>query len=133
MKTSLLLGWNLFHIIKKALGTTTKGAARYPLGQNLKRLQVHYESAIDWIKNDKIDFKWDGDFAPSDADFQSRFDAFLKDERIEFEPYRFKDSVMEFVDGINADEEALISILFIGNEPDKQPTTVDEDAKSTSS
>ena len=40
---------------------------------------------------------------------------------------------MEFVDGINADEEALISILFIGNEPDKQPTTVDEDVKSTSS
>jgi hypothetical protein len=120
-----MLTWNLFHIVKKVHTQTEKGKVRYPFGQNLKRLQPHFDSALEWIRSDKLDHDWDGDEIPyGDREFVKRFDTYLKEEVVEFEPYYFPEALSEFIDGITGNEEPILALLYKENEPAKKEQEV---------
>lgn len=117
-KVQIFRAWQTLPILNELYASSTSGKLRYAVKQNAKGLASHHESCMEWIRNDKLDHKWEGDAIPfDDKDFVARFEEYLLSEMISFEPYRFSEELMQFADGITGVQEAALAWLFTENAP----------------
>lgn len=124
MKIAQILTWNTHAVLDQLYSVCKSGKLRYCLKENLKGLAVPRESINEWLRSDKMDFPkdWDGDLIPFGNEvFKARFEDYLKNEVVDFEPYYFSEKLMEFADGIDGTQEMQLSWLFTENKP-KQET-----------
>jgi hypothetical protein len=132
MQIQFFRAWQTYPILDLVYKHSPSGKLRYAVKQNAKNLAPHYESCMEWIRSDKLDHKWEGDAIPfGDKEFVARFETFLLEEKVEFEPYRFSESLMEFADGITGEQENALAWLFTENAPKEPATEVAEESTSS--
>jgi hypothetical protein len=127
MKIQMYIVWQSYPILDKLYADSTSGKLRYAAKQNAKRMASDHESCMEWIRSDKLDHKWEGGAIPfEDKEFVARFETYLLEEKVEFEPYVFSEDLMQFADGITGAQENTIAWLFAENQPKKEEASAEE-------
>lgn len=120
--------WQSYPILNLIYANSSSGKLRYVVKKGARKMQEYHEDIMEWIRSDKLDHGWEGDAIPfKDKDFIARFEDYLLETRVEFEPHYFSEELMQFADGITGEQENAIAWLFEENRPEeKAPATEGE-------
>lgn len=111
--------WQSKPVFEKVFTNATNGKLRYAAKKNLRMLEPLFGDIIEWINGDKEEHGWEplGNGFPDSSDaFYKRFESFLLNEKVEYEPYTFSEELMQTVDGLTGVDEMLISFVFEENQ-----------------
>lgn len=120
--------WQTAPVLNKLYENTTNGKLRHAAKRNARPMSSTYEDIMQWVRDDMKENEIEGDKLPfDDKGFMERFETFLIEEKVEFEPYLFSEDLMQYADGITGTQENELSWLFTENQPKDEPEEKDGD------
>lgn len=128
MKVQYIQAWKATPILLRIRETTDSGKLWYAAKKNAARLAPHYEDCMDKLKAIVKDSEYETiKDAAADEAVNEEFMRYLLDERFDFEPHRFPESLIQHVDGISGEDISKhVAWLFTENEPKEEGGSDDE-------
>jgi hypothetical protein len=119
--------WQAKPVFEKMFANATNGKLRYAAKKNLRMLEPLFGDIIEWINGDKEEHEWEplaNGFPDTSDDFYKRFESFLINEKVQYEPYIFSEELMQTMDGLTGLDEMLISFVFAENQEEEEEEEV---------
>lgn len=116
MKIKAITLWQTWPAINRFAAISTPGDVRYAVKKSRRLLEPHWQDILTYIKDDLEQRKWTpgptGLPVASDP-FWKRLEADVLQKEIEIELYQFPEHRMADVDGLSANDEENLSLLFL--------------------